>query len=136
VTDDWAAVADAINQRVTKLDMNQRELIKRSGVSKQIVGEVQNDTIRRRRSPRTLKALSIALNWHPDHLSAVLAGRTPPQMGEPVPWSDDDVPGHLSVIEEYLRQMLDRIDTIDGRLGKIEDSIETTNHRTDSDSEC
>jgi hypothetical protein len=126
VTDDWAAVADAINQRKAELDLSQRELIDRSQLSKGIVGELQNNKAQRRRSPRTLEALSLALDWHPNHLAAVLAGRTPPRVGDPVPRSDDDVPGRLTVIEHYLQQLLNRADRTEDLLSEIVGNIETT----------
>ena len=37
VSEDWAAVARAINQRMAELDLSQRELIARSQVSKATV---------------------------------------------------------------------------------------------------
>src|SRR5918992_3969662 len=84
VSEDWAAVAKAINQRVNELGWRQRELAERSHVSQAIVREIQHHTVERRRSARTLEALSTALGWHPQHLAAVLRGRTPPEVGDPV----------------------------------------------------
>jgi hypothetical protein len=119
VTEDWAAVAAAINQRMTELGLRQRELIERSRVSKTAVREIQHNIAQRRRSARTLEALSVALAWHPQHLVAVLEGRRPPQVGDPVVTSDHDVPGHLAAIERHLREMTDDIGTIKDQLGKI-----------------
>lgn len=112
VTEDWAAVARAINQRSAELGLSQRELIKRSDVSKAIVSEIQNNTVQRRRSARTLEALSLALDWHPGHLAAVLAGRRPPELGEPTVRSDDDVPARLAVIEYRLAEISQRLDDL------------------------
>lgn len=128
VTEDWAAVARAINQRMAELSLSQRELTQRSHVSKATVREIQHDTVRRRRSSRTLEALSLALDWHPAHLSAVLSGRRPPAVGEPIFRADDDVPGRLAVIEHYLREITDRlgeISTITGRLDEINANVAT-----------
>lgn len=124
MTEDWAGVARAINQRVAELSLSQTQLIERSHVSKAIVGEIQNNSAQRKRSVRTLEALSVALEWHPGHLDAVLNGRPTPRAGEPVPQSDKDVPGHLVLIEHYLRHMLDRMDSMDARLGRIESHAE------------
>ena len=77
MSEDWAAVARAITQRLQELGMRQRELAERSHVSQAIVRELQHNTAQRRRSSRTLEALSVALAWHPQHLTAVLTGRTP-----------------------------------------------------------
>ena len=68
MSEDWAAVATAMTQRVHELGWRQRELAERSGVSQAIVRELQHHTVERRRSPRTLAALSTALGWHPSHL--------------------------------------------------------------------
>jgi transcriptional regulator with XRE-family HTH domain len=78
VSEDWAAVAEAINERVAELGWRQRELAERSHVSPAIVREIQRHTVERRRSPRTLESLSVTLGWEPQHLDAVLKGRRPP----------------------------------------------------------
>ncbi len=83
MVEDWAAVARAISRRMTELGLNQRELIERSRVSKATVGELYHNSAQRRRSARTLEALSIALEWHPQHLVAVLKGQRAPGIGEP-----------------------------------------------------
>ncbi|AHH94069.1 helix-turn-helix domain-containing protein [Kutzneria albida] len=120
---DWAAVARAINQRLTELGLSQRELIARSHVSKAIVAEIQHNTVARRRSARTLEALSLALEWHPDHLAAVLSGHRPPEPGEPVPRYEDDVPGRLAVIEHQLREITNRL----GEMGAISARLDEIN---------
>jgi mitochondrial fission protein ELM1 len=91
-------------------------------VSKTVVREIQHNTAQRRRSARTLEALSVALVWHPQHLAAVLDGRRPPQVGDPVVVSDHDVPGRLASIERRLVEIADRLDdvhTIKGQLDQI-----------------
>jgi transcriptional regulator with XRE-family HTH domain len=75
VSEDWAAVARAINERVRELGWRQRELAERSQVSPAVVREIQRHTVERRRSPRTLESLSVGLGWEPGHLDAVLKGR-------------------------------------------------------------
>jgi transcriptional regulator with XRE-family HTH domain len=126
LTGDWAAVAQAINQRMAELDISQRELTDRSGVSKAIVGELQNNSTQRRRSRRTLEALSTALDWHPGHLTAVLAGHLPPRQGEPTPRGEDDIPGRLAVIEHQLReirQQLDSVETLSDRVDQLSENV-------------
>jgi hypothetical protein len=109
VTDDWAAVARAINERAAELGLRQRDLIERSRLSKAVVGELSRNAASRRRSARTLEALSTALDWHPQHLSAVLAGREPPSVDEPV-YRPDDVPARLAAIERQLRDIASQLD--------------------------
>jgi hypothetical protein len=74
--ENWAAVAGAISDRVRELGWRQRELAVRSHVSVAVVREIQRHTVERRRSPRTLEALSVTLGWEPGHLDRVLKGRT------------------------------------------------------------
>jgi len=73
--EDWAAVARAISGRARELGWRQRELAERSHVSVAVVREIQRHTVERRRSPRTLQALSVALGWEPEHLDRVLRAR-------------------------------------------------------------
>jgi hypothetical protein len=112
VAEDWAAVAKAINQRVNELGWRQRELAERSHVSQAIVREIQHHTVERRRSARTLEALSLAMGWHPQHLLAVLHGRTPPEPDEPVTPSGQTVWSRLDALEYRLAEIADRLDEL------------------------
>jgi hypothetical protein len=135
VVEDWAAVSQAISQRMTELGINQRELIGRSRVSKATVGELYHNSAQRRRSARTLEALSMALEWHPQHLIAVLRGQRVPDVGEPVSRSDDDIPGRLAAIEYRLAQIatkLSAIDELNDRLEEINANIEEVIRFADS----
>jgi len=138
VSEDWAAVARAITQRMAELDLSQRELIERSQVSKGTVGELARNSTQRHRSTRTLEALSLALDWHPRHLHSVLTGRHVPAVGEPASRSDDDIPGRLAAIEYRLAQIASQlgvVDELNGRLDDIRAEVETVirlvspNHR-------
>ena len=81
--ENWAAVARAISGRVRELGWRQRELAERSHVSVAVVREIQRHTVERRRSPRTLEALSVALGWEPEHLDRVLKGGARQSGGTP-----------------------------------------------------
>ena len=139
VSEDWSAVAQAIGNRMTELGISQRELVKRSQLSKAIVREVQHNVVQRRRSERTLEALSIALDWHPGHLAAVLLGRTPPKAGEPHVRSDDDISGRLAAIEHHLRELNDKVngiaeisrqlDEINAAVEEVRDHVSTSPDR-------
>ncbi|MGH3760522.1 transcriptional regulator [Actinophytocola sp.] len=120
MTDDWAAVARAINERAAELGLRQRDLIDRSRLSKAVVGELSRNAKPRRRSARTLEALSTALDWHPQHLSAVLAGREPPALGEPV-YRPGDVPARLAAIERQLREITDRLEELRSIRERLDD---------------
>jgi len=128
VAEDWVAVARAIDERMAELGLNQRELIERSQVSKATVMEIRRNSAERRRSTRTLEALSTALEWHPLHLIALLQGRRIPTVGEPVSRSDDDIQGRLAVIEYRLDQIAEQLAAIgelSGRLEEINNNVET-----------
>ena len=84
--ENWAAVARAISDRVRELGWRQRELAERSHVSVAVVRELQRHTVERRRSPRTLEALSVALGWEPEHhLDRVLKGHARQPGGNTAP---------------------------------------------------
>lgn len=120
--EDWAAVARVMDARLTELGMLQRDLAARAHVSQAIVRELQHDTRRRRRSARTLEALSVTLGWHPRHLHAVLSGQTPPAPGDPIPMPADAVAGRLAAIEHHLHAIEERLIKIQDRL---DDGAET-----------
>lgn len=109
MSEDWAAVALAINERMAELGLNQLELVKRSLVSNTMVREIRRNIAQRRRSSRTMESLSVALEWHPQHLIAVLNGRPIPAIGEPAVRSDDDVHSRLLAIEYRLDQVLTQL---------------------------
>jgi len=83
--ENWAAVARAISDRVRELGWRQRELAERSHVSVAVVREIQRHTVERRRSPRTLEALSVALGWEPERLDRVLKGHAKQPEGQTAP---------------------------------------------------
>lgn len=74
MAEDWDAVARAIHARLDELGLQVKELALRADVSPSIIGELRYNTIARRRSARTLEALSVGLEWEADHLARVLAG--------------------------------------------------------------
>jgi transcriptional regulator with XRE-family HTH domain len=119
VTEDWVAVANAIKERVNELGWRQRELAQRSHVSQAIVRELQHHTVERRRSARTLEALSLALGWHPQHLATVLRGRTPPELGEPVIDNGTTVSSRLDSIDERLGEIAALLHEMNANLARV-----------------
>lgn len=110
--EDWAAVADAINERVIELGWRQGELAERSHVSRATVRELQHHIVERRRSARTLEALSTALGWHPQHIDAVLRGRRPPEPTEPVTTNGESPWYRIDAFERHLSDITQRLDAI------------------------
>lgn len=119
MSEDWAAVAKAINERVNELGWLQRELAKRSNVSQAIVREIQHHVVERRRSPRTLESLSVALGWHPQHLDAVLHGRKPPAPDEPFTGRSDTLWSRLDALERRMDEITDRLDDLKADLATV-----------------
>ena len=105
MSDDWAAVAKAINERVGELGWRQRELAERSHVSLATVREIQRHTVERRRSPRTLESLSVTLGWQPQHLDEVLNGVGSPRAGQPVTGSGETPWSRLDTLERRLDEI-------------------------------
>ncbi|MFJ6672729.1 helix-turn-helix domain-containing protein [Actinosynnema sp. NPDC091369] len=114
--EDWSAVAEAVNARATELALKQRELAEKSGVSLAIVREIQQGRIQRRRNPRTLEALSIALDWHPQHLTAVLNGQNPPEADATAAQVDNPVIPLLNTIIREIRGLRAQLGTLTNRL--------------------
>jgi predicted transcriptional regulator len=116
VKEDWSAVAEAINARAAELALKQKELAEKSGVSLAIVREIQQGRIQRRRNPRTLEALSIALDWHPQHLTAVLQGKTPQEADVSTASIEDPIIPLLNTIIREIRGLRAQVGTLTNRL--------------------
>lgn len=110
--EDWAAVAAAINKRVIELGWRQGELAERSHVSRATVRELQHHIVERRRSARTLEALSTTLGWHPQHIEAVLRGHRPPESTEPVTTNGESPWSRMDALERHLSDITERLDAI------------------------
>jgi hypothetical protein len=123
VSEDWSAVAKAINERMTALGLRQGELVQRAQVSKAIVRELQHNVVQRRRSTRTLEALSVALGWHPRHLTAVLHGRKPPEPGDPLDDEGEATPARLAAIEDRLTEIAQQLEQLNANLTKVVDHV-------------
>lgn len=119
MSEDWAAVAKAINERVNELGWRQGELANRSNVSQATVREIQHHVVERRRSPRTLESLSTALGWHPSHLDAVLHGRRPLDVGEQGNDRGESLWTRIDGLERRLDEISDRLRAVQSDLAKV-----------------
>ena len=106
---DWQAVADAIDQRLRELDMSQLELIQQSGVAPMTVRELHKNSAQRRRSPRTLAALSTALGLPDSYLLDVSKGERPTrhlrEQQDPVLIAVEEIRGELRSIRSRLEEL-------------------------------
>lgn len=116
VSENWPLIGLAIRRRMAELELSQSELIHRAHVSKRTAYEILHCAEYRRRNVRTLQALSVALEWHPDHLQAVLAGATPPRVDSK---PTEDQPARLAAIEITLRRVEQRVTEISTSLDRI-----------------
>lgn len=115
MSEDWAAVAVAISERLSGLGWRQRDLAERSGVSLATVREIHRHSVERRRSPRTLASLSSALGWPPTHLTAVLSGEATP---EPTGRRDNAL-SRLDGVEQRLDDITARLDALRADLATV-----------------
>ncbi|MGZ3140954.1 helix-turn-helix domain-containing protein [Lentzea chajnantorensis] len=129
--EDWSSVAEAINARADELAMKQKELAERSGVSLAIVREIQQGRIERRRNPRTLEALSIALEWHPQHLIAVLQGKTPPAADPTDQATEDPLVPLLQTVIRELRGLRAQVGALTSRLDESARNARKNSQRKD-----
>jgi transcriptional regulator with XRE-family HTH domain len=114
----WAAVGVAIATRLGQLDMQQKELAALSGVSVATIREIQRGK-KRRRNPRILRDISVALRWPENHLDDVLQGRRP----HPQPRETGVPDGEPAAFLAKLAFILEH------RIGSVVDVI----YNTDSD---
>lgn len=110
---DWDAVAAAIQARLAELDMTQAELAAKAGVAPETVRELRTNATPRRRSPRTLSAISEALGWAAEYLATVLSGAAV------APETAEDA-GELAVIRQELTSIAGQLTDIASRLGRLE----------------
>jgi len=114
VNRDWDAVARTIDERLTSLDMTQTELAVRAGVAPETVRELRNNLRPRRRSPRTLSAISEALGWDAGYLARVLDGR-----GGGSATSGQGTSIDLDKLQQEFIKLSERVDDIERRLNAM-----------------
>ncbi|WP_322748434.1 MULTISPECIES: helix-turn-helix transcriptional regulator [unclassified Frankia] len=114
VGEDWAAVADAVNQRMAVRRIGQQELADVSGVSVSTVRQIQHGGNGRRVQNKTLIALARALGWPDDHLIRVLVGN---QVSDaPGGATDREILAGIDRIEQ-------RLDDVSRRLAAVEQLV-------------
>ena len=98
-TENWAAVAAALRERLDERGMTMTDLAARSGVSLTTVRELVHVLNTRRRQPRTLASLSTALGWPAEHWAPCCAA-----VPSPAPPAND-----LAAIRRELRDLRQRV---------------------------
>ncbi|MGH3628814.1 MAG: helix-turn-helix domain-containing protein [Sciscionella sp.] len=105
---DWDAVAAAINSRLDELQMTQQELAARSGVSPATLRQLQRNYSSRRRSPRTLAAISEGLRWPAGRLAQILEGDAPGAQ-------DADLRDEVSRLRAEVSELQGRVTAVEDR---------------------
>lgn len=98
----WDAVADAINARLPELHMTQQDVATEAGVSLTTVRDLRNNRGARRRSPRTLGAISTALGWPYGTLDALARGQKPPS---------DTLEARVERLETELAELRNKVES-------------------------
>jgi len=115
VTQHWDAVAATIEEHITRLGLDTSRLADRAHVSISIVRELRTNSVQRgRRDGRILQALSVALELHPRHLSAIAAEYPPPARDDPIGYTD-----RLNRIERRISEIAARVDAISAQVTEI-----------------
>ncbi|KLL09539.1 MULTISPECIES: helix-turn-helix transcriptional regulator [Protofrankia] len=109
--EDWAAVADAVNQRMAARRIGQQELADISGVSVSTVRQIQHGGKGRRVQNKTLTALARALDWPGDHLIRVLVGDQAPDV--PAGATMREILAGIDRIEQQLADMSHRMAAVE-----------------------
>ena len=120
--ENWAAVARAVSDRVRELGWRQRELAERSRVSVAVVREIQRHTVERRRSRRTLEALSVALGWDPGYLDRVLKGHAR-RDGRPIAPDDAALWSRLDSVDQRLDEIVELLTELRTGLATVIDHV-------------
>jgi transcriptional regulator with XRE-family HTH domain len=107
---DWTAVARAVNDRMRTLDLTQRELSERSGVSVATLRKIQQGDDQRR-SAITLTAISRALGLADDHLRKIASGTAGATAVDP---AESRLPERLASVEAQLAHLEKRMAALEG----------------------
>lgn len=109
---DWDAVAEAMRARITELDITQAELVQRSRLAPMTIRELLFNTAPRRRSDRTLAAVSVALGWPEGHLRAIAEGREAADVASD-PAASGQVLAELADLKESVQAVNARLDALE-----------------------
>ncbi|WP_433868461.1 helix-turn-helix domain-containing protein [Saccharopolyspora sp. CA-218241] len=99
---DWKAVATAISRRMEELGLRQRDVADKADVGLSTVQELAGNWKPRRRNPKTLAAISVALGWPAGKLSAIAKG-TPEDIAE-------TLEDRVAALEDKLAEVVRRLD--------------------------
>ncbi|MEV6607458.1 XRE family transcriptional regulator [Kutzneria sp. NPDC051319] len=112
MTQDWDAVAAAINTRMDELHLTQQEVARRAQVSVALLRQLQRNYAPRKRNPALLEAISKGLEWPPGHLAQVATGQTAVASDDPIDALRVEVAG-----------LRDEVATLRGQVAQLSQSV-------------
>ncbi len=108
MSEDWAAVGQAIAHRLDERGMTMTDLANQAEVSLTTVRELVHVSSTRRRNPKTLGKLSKTLGWPEGHLVQIL------RHGSSV--EEEAGPDAVEALREEVRALRERLDSLEQRL--------------------
>ena len=91
-------------------------------MSAAVLREIQRHTVERRRSPRTLESLSVALGWDPERLDWVLKGHAQ-RHGRPIAPDDAAVWSRLDSVDQRLDEIVKLLTELRSDLATVIDHV-------------
>ncbi|WP_112109245.1 helix-turn-helix transcriptional regulator [Parafrankia sp. Ea1.12] len=120
--EDWAAVATALNERMSNRRIGQQQLAELSGVSVSTVRLLQHGAGRRVQN-KTLVSIARALEWPDDHLIQVLLSAPPgdsPEANEP---TGREVLTVLARVEDRLAEIVTRLAAVERAVSRPDEPM-------------
>ncbi len=110
--EDWAAVAVALNERMSSRRVGQQQLAELSGVSVSTLRLLQHGAGRRVQN-KTLAAIARALEWPDDHLIHILLSGTRTADSEASEPTGREILAVLARVEDRLTEILTSLATVE-----------------------
>jgi hypothetical protein len=118
--EDWAAVGQAIRERMRERGISPTRLAEETGLSPTTIRHIGDPTKRRTKS--TLVALSAVLDWRHDHLTNILHGEPQKNSTAPSPlepYYENLLRAEVGPVKEEVAGIRDIIHVIDQKIDVI-----------------
>lgn len=109
-TEQWERVADYVARRMDELNIDQADLVRRSGMSDPTVRAIMAGTPRGMPRDKSRRRVSMGLGWSPGSIDSILDGGEPTVEASPTGNGavsspvDDDVRDRVARLEESLEE--------------------------------
>jgi len=122
--EDWAAVGQAIRERMRERGMSATQLAQETGLSPMTIRHI-GEPMTNRRTKSTLVAISAVLEWRYDHLTNILRGepeRNLPATSPLEPHFENLLRAEVGPVKEEVAGIRDIIHVIDKKIDVIIES--------------